>query len=273
MCTSTHPNGLFLPPLTCNDATLNQTPTKGLPTNRRCDAGRTCEGGWVNTGGLGSPVERYWALVGHHLPMPSKPKKPPIDKKAIRARLERAQREVLLARARRWIPEADPVDGYVLDIGREWALFATQTQQVTPDGWTLVRLKDIQAIVLEPIDGSFTTDALRARGQWPPTNPAAELGLDDAHTAVLTAAAAGPLLTVHAEFSRPYACWIGVPISVDDGWLKLREVGVAGNWLTKPRRFDLDDITLLEFGGGYEEALHLVAGAPEQPASPALLTD
>jgi hypothetical protein len=195
--------------------------------------------------------------------MSSKVKKPKIAKADIRVRLERAQSEVLLVRLRRWIPNSDVVDGYVLDIGTNWVMLATQTIQVTPDGWVLVRLKDIQAVVLEPIDGNFTSEVLKARGHWPPVAPdAAAIGLDDSSSAVRSGAAAAPLLTVHAEFSRPDACWIGVPISVDGDTLKLREVGVGGQWLPKPKKFDLDDITRLEFGGGYEDALQLVAGPP-----------
>jgi hypothetical protein len=115
---------------------------------------------------------------------------------------------------------------------------------------------------MEPIDGSFTTEALMARGLWPPARPEVTVDLDDPLSAVRTAATAGPLLTVHAEFSRPDGCWIGIPSSVNDERLELREVGIGGQWLPKPRKFDLDDITLLQFGGGYEEALHLVAGPP-----------
>src|SRR5687767_2271036 len=97
----------------------------------------------------------------------------------LRERLERAQGEVLLTRVRRWIPDSDIVDGYVLDVGRRWAILATQSDQVTPNGWALVRLKDIQAVVLEPIDGGFTTEVLTARGQWPPALPEVTVNLDD----------------------------------------------------------------------------------------------
>ena len=95
---------------------------------------------------------------------------------------------------------------------------------------------------------------------WPPVRP--DVSLDDTVGAVRTSAAAATLLTVFDEFDRPRACWVGVPRSVDEADLTLLEVTTRGRWMSTPRTFDRDGLTRLDFGGGYEQALHLVADPP-----------
>ncbi|WP_258725961.1 hypothetical protein [Cellulomonas sp. NS3] len=194
------------------------------------------------------------------MPKSSKPKKPPIDKKAVTAKLERAQQDQLRVRVRRWIPDADPVEGFVVGIGRRWVALAQLSDRILLDGWALVRLKDIQAVKIYPDPNTFATRALRLRSQWPPVAPPVDL--DHTVAAITAATKVAPLLTVHEEFARPDVCWIGMVRSVDDTTLALHEVDGEANWLRKVTMIDLDSITRLDMGGGYEEALHLVAGEP-----------
>jgi hypothetical protein len=70
------------------------------------------------------------------------------------------------------------------------------------------------------------------------------------------------MVSVFDEFDRPAVCWIGAVKSVDESKLRLLEVNTRGGWARRPRTFDPADVTRIDFGGGYEEALHLVAGSP-----------
>jgi hypothetical protein len=188
-------------------------------------------------------------------------KKPPIDKQAIRARIADAQQRQALVRVRRWIPDADQREGFVVATSRRWVLLATLSDRITLDGWTALRVKDVQAVTVDPEEDCFEVRALQARGQWPP-RPADGLDLSALPDLLRSAAAVEPMVSVYREFERPDACWIGAPLDVSDSVLSLLEVNVAGGWARKPRRFDLDDITRVDLGGGYEEALSLVAGPP-----------
>lgn len=192
--------------------------------------------------------------------MSTKPKKPPIDKKAVRARLQFAQENQLRVRVRRWIPKADRLDGFVVGVGTTWLAMQPLSDRVTFDGWRLARLKDVQAVSIDPDPDRFEIKALKARGLWPPTVP--DVTLDDVVGALETAAAAAPLVTVHDEFDRPDVCWVGAVQSVAPRALRLLKVGPSGDWHRRVSTFDPEDITRIEFGGGYEEALHLVAGPP-----------
>jgi hypothetical protein len=207
-----------------------------------------------------------------------KPKKPPVDKEDVRARLQRARERQLLVRVRRWIPGSDRLEGFVVGVGARWVLLQRLSDQITFDGWQLVRCKDVQAVSVEPDDGSFQVRALRARGLWPPgapaLDPARDVGgdggggedvLGDTAGVVASLAKAAPLLAVFDEFAAADAFAVGAVVSVDSDRLRLMEVNPRGVWVPKPRAFDLGDVTRLEVGGGYLEALRLVAGPPPAP--------
>jgi hypothetical protein len=193
--------------------------------------------------------------------MSKKPRKPPIDKRAVLARLEHAQAEQLLVHVRRWIPDADRLEGFVVGIGSEWVALQHLSDRIAFDGWRLIRRKDIQAVTIDPDADCFEIRALRAREMWPPSAP--PLDLDDVLGAVGSASkAAKTMVSVFDEFDRPEVCWIGAVVSVNQNRLRLLEVDTRGGWARKTRTFDPADVTRLEMGGGYEEALLLVAGPP-----------
>lgn len=180
----------------------------------------------------------------------------------VASRLSRAQAEGLLVRVRRTLPDADVLDGFVVGVGSEWLALARLSDRIELDGWSLLRLDDVRSVKLEPDADCFEVRALRARGQWPPTDPG--VPLDDAAAAVLAVGAAYPLVAVHRELDRPDVAWVGAVRGVKGTTLSLLEVGVQADWRRKVRSYDLDDVTRLDFGGGYEEALALVAGeAPD----------
>jgi hypothetical protein len=192
--------------------------------------------------------------------MSGKRKKPPIDKAAVLSRLSRAQQNQLLVTVRRWIPDADRLEGFVVGTGQKWVALQRLSDRIAFDGWQLIRVKDIQAVSIDPDPDCFEVRALKARSLWPPS--AADLALDDVVSAVDAASAATGMVSVFDEFDRPDVCWIGGVASVDDSKLRLLEVNTRGGWARKPRTFDPADVTRIDFGGGYEEALRLVAGSP-----------
>lgn len=190
-----------------------------------------------------------------------KPKKPPIDKKSIRSRIDDAQDRQALVRVRRWIPYSDQLEGFVVATSPHWFLLAVLSDQITLNGWSALRHKDVQAVTVYPEEDCFEVQALQARKQWPPIAPEG-IDLSTAPDLIRSAWNVVPMIAIHREFERPDVCWIGNATNLTDSRLSLLEVNVAGGWARKPRRFDVNDITRLDFGGGYEEALSLVAGPP-----------
>lgn len=63
-----------------------------------------------------------------------------------------------------------------------------------------------------------------------------------------------PLLTIHIEEIRDDACWIGTIAKMTPRCLYLDMIGTEGEWCDR-RRFRLADITRIDVGARYEEAL------------------
>lgn len=72
-----------------------------------------------------------------------------------------------------------------------------------------------------------------------------------------------PLLTVHVEEKKPEVCYIGPLISTTDRTFTIDDLNASAEW-TGPRRIRFQDLTRVDFGGGYEKAL--AATAPKRPA-------
>lgn len=201
------------------------------------------------------------------MPKKSKSKKTPTDISLVLDRLSRAFDTHQPVGVRRWIAGSERVDGFVTGVGAAWVALAKLDDQVLPDGWSLLRLRDIKSISIDPDPDCFEIKALRARNLWPPTPT--DVALDDVAALIRSAARAEPVITVFVEDDRPHICWIGSVMSLGERTLRLLEIDTQGEWRRKPRAIDLEDITRIEFGGGYEEALRLVAGPPPMDAPPA----
>lgn len=189
------------------------------------------------------------------------PPKPPISRAKLRKRLERAQVQEALVHIRRWIPGADRVEGFVVGLSQDWVLLHRLSDRIAFDGWITVRFQDVQAVTIYPTEDCFEIAAVKARGLWPPTPPAATVP-ENINQVLAQAKDHSSVITVHREFERPDVAWCGAVRDISEDTLRFLEVNVAAGWGRKPRLFDLDDITRVDFGGGYEEALQLVAGPP-----------
>ncbi|WP_019136883.1 hypothetical protein [Cellulomonas massiliensis] len=176
----------------------------------------------------------------------------------LRARLERARDEQLFVRIRRRPSDVDAVDGFVVGIGSRWVAVVRLSEALELNGWSLLRVDDIRSVRIEPDHAAFEIKALQARGQWPP--PSADVRLDDDVEALRDAAAQSPLVTILRERDKPDVCWIGVVRKIRGSTLSLLTVDNRAAWDRRPTRYDLDDVTRVDWGGGYEHTLHLVAG-------------
>lgn len=187
-----------------------------------------------------------------------KAKKPPIDTSSVTERLHRALTERLVVRIRRWIPYSDRVDGFVVAVGDTWMVIAS-LNDLRVDGWEVLRIGDVQGVVVEPDEGCVEIRALKARSTWPPVDP--ELDLADTRSLLDSIAARTRVAAVHLELDRPDICWEGTILGVDAGAVKFLEMDTDAEWKRKPRLIDPDDITRLDFGGHYGSTLDLLAGA------------
>ena len=70
-------------------------------------------------------------------------------------------------------------------------------------------------------------------------------------------------MTIHTEKGDPDICWIGRILNVNRGCVSLLEINPDATWDKRPTKHRLNEITRVNFGGDYEDALHLVGGEPK----------
>lgn len=67
-----------------------------------------------------------------------------------------------------------------------------------------------------------------------------------------------PLLAIHREKLNPDVCYIGKLSKMSDQSFTIEDLNNACEW-TGPRRIKFNDVTMINFGGGYENALAVTA--------------
>ena len=155
--------------------------------------------------------------------------------------------------------DPDPLRGFVLDAGADLVLLQRLSDSIHLDGYSVFRIADATRVEMRPRYRSFYKRALVLRRE----RPRLPRGIDlrSIARAVVTAGASFPLLTLHREAISPDSCSIGTVRQMTEKSIVLRWLTPDATWDGDSPRYRLADITLLEFGGEYEDALARVAGA------------
>jgi hypothetical protein len=170
---------------------------------------------------------------------------------------EMLRRRQLVRFSRRF--EESPVCGYVLEVGPKFFLLAVVSDRIWFDGFECFRISDISNLRPDPY-AAFAEAALKKRGERVPKKP--RLSLARTEDLLLSAGRSFPLVTIHREQVDPKVCWIGRVGRVDRGRVSLLEINPDASWDAQPTDYRVSEITRVNFGGDYENALHLVGGDP-----------
>jgi hypothetical protein len=160
--------------------------------------------------------------------------------RALSSRLTDFMRSRRLVRFRRRF-EKHTVRGYVLDVGPHFFLLALVSDRIWYDGFECFRISDVSKLRPDQYE-RFVEQALKKRGEKWPRKP--RISLKNIQELVLTAGRAFLLVAIHREEIDPEVCWIGRVLEVT------------------PEEYLLKEITRVNFGGDYEDALYVVAGEP-----------
>jgi hypothetical protein len=176
----------------------------------------------------------------------------------MRADLVAAQAEHRLVRVRRSL-EPGSANGYVVNVGPHFFSLLFVSDLIIFDGFRVFRIRDLSSVEVPAPHASFVETALRLRAALAPPSPPIDLA--DLPSLLTSASAAFPVITVHREIDDPDVCHIGVVQKIVDGTLTLKTINPDGLWDNEPVLFDLPEITRVDFGGLYEQALTLVVEA------------
>jgi hypothetical protein len=174
------------------------------------------------------------------------------------ARLRKFMRERKFVRFSRKF-EQGYVRGYVLDVGPKFCMVATLGHGIRFDGFGCFRITDLRDLKADP-HAAFHAAALRKMGARAPKKPSVSVA--STPELLLSANKCFPLVTIHRETVRPGSCWIGKIEHVDETSVSILEIAPGAKWDKKPTSYKLREITSIEFGGEYEEGLHLIGGNP-----------
>jgi len=175
-----------------------------------------------------------------------------------KSQLARALREKLLVRFARAL-DRGTVNGYVLDIGPQFFLLALVTDGIRFNGFQCYRLSDVRKLQVPDKYALFHEAVLKKRGERIPKKP--HVVISSLSELLLSANRAFPLVTIHREKVDGSACWIGRVVDVREGRVTLMEIGPGATWDERLETYRLSEITRVDFGGEYEDALYLIGAS------------
>ncbi len=174
--------------------------------------------------------------------------------------LAEAMEKAVLTRLERSSLEKGNFTGYVIDATDEFVLLLVVGDLIRFDGFSVLRVGDLSSIEVPAPNREFVEQALRVRGEEVVSAPRVDLA---SLVSVLSSASKEfPLVTIHQEEVAPDVCFIGRIISVDAAKLTLLDIGPDAEWDEEPTERNVTDITRVDFGGQYEDALFQVGGEP-----------
>lgn len=183
--------------------------------------------------------------------------------KKTKSRLVLALRKKLLVRFASAL-DRGTVNGYVLAIGPKFFLIALVSDDIRPNGFQCYRLSDVRKLQVPDKYACFHEAVLRKRGSRFPRKP--PVIVSSLAQLLRTANKAFPLVTIHREKVDAGACWIGRVVDLSRGRVTLLEIGPDASWDEELESYRLSEITRVDFGGDYENALQLIGGNNYQRA-------
>ena len=158
--------------------------------------------------------------------------------------------------------ERGRIEGYVLDVGPKFFLMAIVDERIRFNGFQCMRLSDVRRLRAPDPYAEFIVAALRKRGEIIRKKP--RVNLNSLPELLRSADKLFPLVTVHRERVDPGTCEIGRVVGITKSHVSMLEIGPDAIWEEKPTEIALRNITRVDFGGAYEDALHIVGGNPPQ---------
>jgi hypothetical protein len=155
--------------------------------------------------------------------------------------------------------------GYILDRGPQFFLLALVADELRFNGFSCIRYRDVKKLRVPAKGAAFIVSALRLRNE---RTLRPKVNVSSTSELLATAGRAFPIVTIHRENVDPDVCHIGRVDTVDKNKVELLEIGPDADWETEPLAYRTREITRVDFGGGYEDALVLVGGPPPKKRSP-----
>ncbi len=147
--------------------------------------------------------------------------------------------------------------GYVVDANEKHVLLHLVTDDIRLEGYVVLRLDDITEVKTDFDNLRFIEKALQLR-RMVPERPAL-VDLNSMETILGSVDEHFSLMVIHREAVDQTECHIGSLEGIADKTFTIKEIDRDAQWCGV-KRFRVDEVTRVEFNGGYETALAQVAG-------------
>ena len=147
---------------------------------------------------------------------------------------------------------------YVVAVGDTLCVLLLIDDGLRFNGFSVLRIEDVSHVELPHERAAFVESALRLRGEE--IEEAPDLDLASMAAAIRTAGRIAPLVTLHTETTAEGVCQIGSVRGVDGTNVRLIAIDPDADWEDEISTIPVEDVTRIDFGGAYEEALLLVGG-------------
>ena len=176
----------------------------------------------------------------------------------MREKLELAQRDARVVSIDRAVYDEEDEIGYVIAVGEALFLLARIAETIHLDGFSILRVEDVSHVAIPHDHEDFVESALRLRSESIVSAP--DVDLDDWPEALRSAGRQVEVVTLHTEASEADVCRIGRLRTANEETVSLVEIDPDADWYDGPSSIPTVEITRVDFGGAYEEALVLVGG-------------
>ena len=154
------------------------------------------------------------------------------------------------------------LDGYVIGLSNTWVLLhLIDGNVVVPNGYKAIRLAHVSQI---KVDEGFVDGYLRLRGMRSESLP--WIRLNDLSSLLFSVSENYPLFMIETECKEPGIGFVGRIEKLTKRNIWLEKIKSTTEWIGV-EKFKLKDITCVDFGDGYVEALAWV-DAYQQEAQP-----
>ncbi len=155
--------------------------------------------------------------------------------------------------------DSDWLHGRVVAIGAQFFAIELVSDAIYLDGYVCLRYTDVSEIEMPDPSWSFIEKALSLRAQR--THDKISLNCTSVETVLRSIPANFGLISITRDKVDSDSCYIGKIRGLTNDSVSLSTINPEAKWDSEPMTIKLADVTRVDFGGAYEEALELVANA------------
>lgn len=150
------------------------------------------------------------------------------------------------------------IRGIVVGVSERLLVINKLSDTITLDGFEVLRIRDLGSVTADFPKKDFYARALRLKEIRP--QPLPPIDITDIPAAVGSISKSFPLLVLSRERVDPEVVWIGRVTDMRKTGFHAQLIDPCAELEDVQEFYRFDSITRIEFGGGYETTLALVAG-------------